>query len=141
MVNPFLQKIPKPWGYELIFTPPEAPTVGKLLHINAGCRFSLQYHEIKEETLVLISGGAKITYGSDQNNLSEETMKRNFGYFVSKGLIHRVEAITDCNIFESSTKEEGITVRLQDDYQRANETQEDRTRNRKVQSSKCKVQS
>ena len=141
MVNPFLQKIPKPWGYELIFTPPEAPTVGKLLHINAGSRFSLQYHEMKEETLVLTSGEAKIFYGSDQNNLTEELMKPLFGYFLPKKAVHRIQAITDCDILESSTKEEGTTVRLQDDYQRANETQEDRTRNRKVQSSKCKVQS
>ena len=130
MVNPFLQKIPKPWGYELIFTPPEAPTVGKLLHINAGSRFSLQYHEMKEETLVLTSGEAKIFYGSDQNNLTEELMKPLFGYFLPKKAVHRIQAITDCDILESSTKEEGTTVRLQDDYQRKDETEEERNQNR-----------
>jgi len=130
MVNPFLQKIPKPWGYELIFTPPEAPTVGKLLHINAGSRFSLQYHEMKEETLVLTSGEAKIFYGSDQNNLTEELMKPLFGYFLPKKAVHRIQAITDCDILESSTKEEGTTVRLQDDYQREDETEEERNQNR-----------
>ena len=131
MVNPFLQKIPKPWGYELIFTPPEAPTVGKLLHINAGSRFSLQYHEMKEETLVLTSGEAKIFYGSDQNNLTEELMKPLFGYFLPKKAVHRIQAITDCDILESSTKEEGTTVRLQDDYQREDETEEERLLKRK----------
>ena len=126
MVNPFLQKIPKPWGYELVFTPPGAPTVGKLLHLNAGSRFSLQYHEIKEETLILVSGEAKITLGENENNLTTEEMRKNSGYFIPKGLIHRCEAITDCDIFESSTKEEGTTVRIEDDYMRKDETEEER---------------
>ncbi len=126
MVNPFLQKIPKPWGYELVFTPPEAPTVGKLLHLNAGSRFSLQYHEIKEETLILVNGEAKITLGENENNLTTEEMRKNSGYFIPKGLIHRCEAITDCDILESSTKEEGTTVRIEDDYMRKDETEEER---------------
>ncbi len=126
MVNPFLQKIPKLWGYELVFTPPEAPTVGKLLHLNAGSRFSLQYHEIKEETLILVNGEAKITHGENENNLTTEKMRKNSGYFIPKGLIHRCEAITDCDILESSTKEEGTTVRIEDDYMRKDETEEER---------------
>lgn len=132
MLKPFLQKIPKPWGYELIFTPPEAPVAGKLLHLNAGCRFSLQYHEIKEETLILIKGEAKITLGESENNLVTEEMRKNSGYFIPKGLVHRCEAITDCDILESSTKEEGTTVRLQDDYARKNESEIDRVNERKT---------
>lgn len=124
-------KIEKPWGYELIFTPPEAPAVGKLLHINSGTRISLQYHEIKEETLTLINGKANFIYGTDQNNLTSEEMAQYNGYFVNKGLIHRVEAITDCDILESSTKEEGKTVRLQDDYARKDESGADREQERK----------
>lgn len=127
----FKIKVEKPWGYELVFTPPEAPTVGKLLHLNAGARISLQYHDIKEETLTLISGKAFFVYGRDQNNLTTEEMKQYHGYFVGKGLVHRVAAITDSNILESSTKEEGTTVRLHDDYQRKNETEEERKLNRK----------
>lgn len=127
----FQIKIDKPWGYELIFTPPEAPSAGKLIHLNAGSRFSLQYHEVKEETLVLIAGEAKIIFGEDRNNLSEEPMKTNFGYFIPKMMIHRIQAVTDCDILESSTKEEGTTVRLEDDYSRGDETEEERLLKRK----------
>lgn len=130
-MKPFQIKVEKPWGYELIFTPPEAPAVGKLLHINSGARISLQIHEIKEETLTLINGKANFIYGTDQNNLSNEEMVQYHGYFVNKGLIHRVEAITDCNILEASTKEEGNTVRLQDDYARKDESGADREQERK----------
>lgn len=128
----FQIKVDKPWGYELIFTPPEAPVVGKLLHINAGSRISLQYHEIKEETLVLISGEAKIIFGEsrDLGDLRDEKMIPMSGYFIPKGLIHRVQAITDCDILESSTKESGTTVRLQDDFARIDETEEERLKSR-----------
>ena len=126
----FEKKIVKPWGHEIIFTPPEALAVGKLLHINAGAKISLQYHEIKEETLILINGEAKIVFGLDKNNLTEKLMKPNVGYFISKGLIHRIIAVSDCDLFESSTKEEGVTVRIEDDYNRGNETEEERTTNR-----------
>jgi len=114
-------KVKKPWRYEIIFTPPDASTVGKLLHLKAGCRFSLQYHEIKEETLVLINGRANIFVGG-----VKEEMRPNHGYLITPRLIHRCEALSDCDIFESSTKEEGTTVRIEDDYHRKDETEEER---------------
>ena len=42
MMTPYSQKIEKPWGYELIFTPPESLVVGKILHLKEGLRFSYQ---------------------------------------------------------------------------------------------------
>ena len=129
-MKPFQIKVDKPWGYEFIFTPPESCAVGKLLHLNAGSRFSLQYHEIKEETLVLVKGEAKISYGESESGLVEEMMKLNFGYFIDKGLIHRVQATTDCDILEASTPETGKTVRLKDDYNRGDETETERKHNR-----------
>lgn len=125
-LKPFVQKVAKPWGYELILNPPEAPATAKILHLNAGCRFSLQYHETKEETLVLVRGEAKIIYGSNENELQEQIMEKSQGYFIPKGMVHRCQSIEDCDIFESSTPEVGTTVRLQDDYARKDETEEER---------------
>lgn len=129
-MKPYQQKVKKPWGYELVLTPPEANAVAKILHINKGSRFSLQFHEKKAETLVLINGEAKLTWGNEKGKLYEEKMKNGRGYFIPRGLIHRCEAITGCDIFESSTKEEGTTVRLEDDYSRKDETEEERSKNR-----------
>jgi len=131
-VLPFQQKIDKPWGYELILNTPSSPITAKILHINSGCQFSLQYHEIKEENLTLVSGEAKIILGGvkEIGDLREETMEKYKGYFIPKGLAHRCRAITDCDIFESSTLELGTTVRLQDDYGRKDETEEERLKNR-----------
>jgi len=115
----FSQKIIKPWGYELIFTPPQSPVTGKILHLKAGKRFSYQYHDKKQETLCLIKGEAKII-------INEKTMKMKLlkGYFIAPMVKHRCWALTDCDILEASTKEEGNTVRLEDDYNRPTETEE-----------------
>ena len=41
----------KPWGHELIWARTDR-YVGKILHINQGESLSLQYHEVKEETIM-----------------------------------------------------------------------------------------
>lgn len=116
-MKPFAQKILKPWGYELIFSPPDSLVVGKILHINAGARFSYQYHDKKSETLCLLSGQAKIIIEG-----KEILMENRKGYFISPMTKHRCQATTECDILEASTKEEGNTVRLEDDYNRPTET-------------------
>ena len=45
----------KPWGYELHWAKTDR-YVGKLIHVNAGHALSLQYHNLKDETIYLQSG-------------------------------------------------------------------------------------
>jgi len=115
---PNCQRVEKPWGYELILTPPEAKAVGKILHVSAGFKLSYQYHDQKEETLVLLSGQAKIIL--DDQEIIMEPQK---GYFIPPFFKHRIIAVTDCDLMESSTPETGNTFRLSDDYQRPTETE------------------
>lgn len=124
--TPFQIKIEKPWGYELILTPPESPVTGKILHLNAGARFSYQYHDKKEETLTLVSGQALLILEDENGKLQEIKMEPKKGYFIRPFQKHRAKGITDCDILEASTKEEGNTVRLEDDYARGTETEEER---------------
>ncbi|MFA4995702.1 MAG: hypothetical protein WC536_01005 [Patescibacteria group bacterium] len=125
--SPFCEKINKPWGYEIIFTPEDAPVVGKIIHVNAGKRLSLQYHDEKIEALCLIKGEAKITLGDKNCKTIEISMELNKGYFMQPGQIHRVSAVTDIIFVESSTPEIGNTIRLEDDNNRSDETGEMRT--------------
>lgn len=118
------QIVDKPWGKEIILTTLNLPYTSKILKINAGHRLSLQYHEQKLETLCLISGEANLIWGKDINNLNTEKMLPQTGYTITPGTIHRFEAITDSELFESSTGEIGITHRLQDDAHRPDETDE-----------------
>ena len=54
MVND-VTRVDKPWGYELHWAKTDR-YVGKLIHVNAGHALSLQYHNIKDETIYLQSG-------------------------------------------------------------------------------------
>ena len=121
--KPHYQKINKPWGYEILLTSSESPVTGKILHLDDGKRFSLQYHDKKEETLTLISGEAYIILENDQGEMKKIKMETNKGYFIRPFQKHRCQGIKDCLILEASTKEEGNTVRLEDDYGRGTETE------------------
>ena len=47
-------KVDKPWGHELIWAKTDR-YVGKILHIKAGEALSLQYHRVKDETIMVLS--------------------------------------------------------------------------------------
>lgn len=111
-------KIIKPWGFEIKLTEDSLPYASKIAFTSAGKRWSLQFHDIKTETITLLSGKAKLTVGS--NNID---MITNTGYTVFPNTIHRFEAITDCVTIEASTPEIGNTTRLEDDYSRPTETE------------------
>ncbi len=50
-----IARVEKPWGYELHWAKTER-YVGKLIHVNAGHALSLQYHNVKDETIYLHAG-------------------------------------------------------------------------------------
>lgn len=121
---PFVKRVEKPWGYEIIYSPDDAPATGKILHVNAGKRLSLQYHDVKRETICLIKGEALITLSNENDKQVEINMELNKGYHVVPGQVHRVTAVTDIDFIEASTPEIGNTFRLQDDSNRETETEE-----------------
>ena len=120
-IPPYSQKINKPWGYEIVFTPKNLERVGKILFIKKGCRLSLQYHDQKEETLCLFQGKAKIWLEDKKGQIKTLYMKPQMGYTILKGQKHRLKALEDSFIFEVSSPEKGTTYRLEDDYQRRSE--------------------
>lgn len=123
-IEPFQKKIEKPWGHEVLYTPPHAGRVGKILFIKAGRRLSLQYHDAKEETLCLMSGKALIWLENEQGVVEKNPMELHKGYFVALMQKHRVEAVEDSFVIEVSDEERGNTYRLEDDYARGTETEE-----------------
>lgn len=127
---PYIKKVEKPWGYEFHWVPENAPYLGKILHLNAGKRYSLQYHDEKRETQILINGRCYRIGDNVKGELETIEMKPFQGYDILPGQRHRLHAITDCDVVEVSTPEIGITYRLEDDYKRPNETPEQRKKER-----------
>ncbi len=108
--------------------PDGMPYMGKILHINEGKRFSLQYHDKKSESWYLMSGRAKIIWDGDGGQLEEVEMEKRKGYSVDAKQRHRMQGITDCEIIEVSMPEVGITYRLEDDYSRAGRNEDAKER-------------
>lgn len=121
---PFIKKVDKPWGYELIFTSQELPYTGKLMHIKAGKRLSLQVHDKKQETQILISGKCNSIIENVNREMEIIDMVPMQGYTMMIGQKHRLQSVEDCDVFEVSTPEIGNTYRLEDDYARPTETEE-----------------
>ena len=130
--TPFGSTVTKPWGWELHWTRADLPYVGKVIHINAGCRLSLQIHEAKCESWLLIRGKAKVIWENVHGELEEVRLQPGLGYSCSVGQRHRLVGITDCEVIEVSTPEVGTTWRLEDDFDRPNETEQVRARERQA---------
>lgn len=122
--NPYIKKVSKPWGYEIHWVTEDEPYMGKIIHINAGSRLSLQYHDQKKESWYLIRGEAKVIWDNSLGELIETVLEEGMGYTTSIGQRHRLVGITECDIIEVSTPEIGTTFRLEDDYSRSDETEE-----------------
>ena len=65
-----MNKINKPWGYEVIIEHNEK-YVMKKLKMNKGHKCSIQYHEKKKETVYVLSGKLKVYIGDKMTNLEE----------------------------------------------------------------------
>lgn len=109
-------KVDKPWGYELHWAKTDR-YVGKVIHIEAGHALSLQYHNQKDETIYLQSGRLLFEI-KEGDALVEREMKPGEAVHVTPKTVHRMTAITDCDVFEVSTPELHDVVRLEDRYGR-----------------------
>lgn len=114
------RKVEKPWGYELIWAETD-DYVGKILHVQAGEALSLQYHEVKDETLHLLRGTMKFWVAPVGDELEEVVLAEGESFRVPPRTVHRMEAVTDCDILEASTAHLDDVVRLRDRYGRAPE--------------------
>src|SRR5947208_2094291 len=121
--EPYAQRVDKPWGHELLFTPPEKGYAGKLLCVRAGCRLSLQYHDEKAETILLLRGRAQLQADGSDGELQTIELRPGVGYSNVPGQRHRLIALEDSEFIEASTPECGTTYRLEDDYDRSHETE------------------
>ena len=115
-----IRRVPKPWGYELIFAKTNR-YVGKILHINKGESLSLQYHEMKEETLYVVDGELKLTIEHDGDR-RELPLRKGEAFHIPPRLIHRMVAVVDTDVAEVSTPELDDVIRLEDRYGRAGTT-------------------
>lgn len=105
-------RVEKPWGYEVRWAVTDR-YLAKILHINRGEALSLQYHERKDECILLTRGVLDLELDGQVHRLLPGDSVR-----INPGTRHRMTAVEDCDVFEVSTPEIDDVVRLEDRYGR-----------------------
>lgn len=111
-------RVEKPWGYEIHFALVDGKYCGKSLHVNEGQALSLQYHQLKEETISVQSGRLLFEVGHGDDNLESFELLPGESVHVRPGTRHRMTALVDTVVLEASTTELDDVVRLNDRYGR-----------------------
>ena len=112
------RRVEKPWGWELVWAETEA-YVGKLLFVRAGESLSLQYHEVKDESWLVHEGRARLELGDVGGELEAIEIATGDAFRFRPGTLHRVTALEDTLVLETSTPHLDDVVRLEDRYGRA----------------------
>lgn len=130
--EPYVRRVEKPWGWEIHWTPDNLPYMGKILHVNEGKRLSLQVHDKKQESWYLLSGNGIVVIENQNGEMEEVELEEGKGYTCHLGQKHRLKGGNGgCDILEVSTPEIGNTFRLEDDFNRNTETEEEREKRNK----------
>ena len=111
-------RVEKPWGYELIWAKTDR-YVGKILHVSAGHGLSCQYHNVKDETLHVLSGEIILTLEPPGGTAARRTYRAGESIHIPARLIHQLDALVDTDVLEASTPELDDLVRLKDRYGRS----------------------
>jgi mannose-6-phosphate isomerase len=114
------KRVDKPWGHEIWWARTER-YVGKLLHVKKGESLSLQYHNVKDETILIQSGRLLFETRSagEEGELRKVEMVPGDVFHITPGTLHRMTGLEDTDIVEVSTPELDDVVRLEDRYGRA----------------------
>jgi quercetin dioxygenase-like cupin family protein len=113
--------VEKPWGHELWYALTDR-YAGKILHVEAGQRLSLQYHDDKDESNYLLSGRLKLIKGASADALTETVIEPGHTWRNLPGEVHTIEAIETSDVLEVSTPEVDDVVRISDSYGREGTT-------------------
>ena len=112
--------IMKPWGHEIRFAENDK-YLGKILFIAQGKRLSRQYHQQKDETIMVYHGTLTLELGMPGTSTFEtKTLGYGERFRILPGVVHRFCALHNqpVTLIEVSTPQIDDVVRLEDDYKR-----------------------
>ncbi len=116
------RRVEKPWGHELIWAHTDR-YVGKMLVIEAGKRLSLQYHERKDESILVVRGRLRLELENDRGVLVTHELGPGDHRRIPTGRKHRFSGIERVELVEVSTPELDDVVRISDDFGREGTTE------------------
>lgn len=122
-----LYRVDKPWGHELWINGQHPRYALKEIYLRAGSKTSLQYHNFKQETNVLFKGRTNLHYKTSDSIKNDDVASGDLAAVelapissidVVPGVLHRLEALTDILLYETSTPHLDDVVRVADDSMR-----------------------
>ena len=122
-----LKKVVKPWGNEIWINGEHAHYAFKRIEIKAGTKTSLQYHRFKKETNLIFGGKARLFYKKNASVENDFVQADDIGSIelepvtsidVPPQNLHRLEALSDVLLFETSTPHLDDVIRVSDDSAR-----------------------
>ncbi len=117
------RRVDKPWGHEEIWAHTER-YVGKVLVIRPGKRLSLQYHEQKDESILVLEGTLRLHLEGDDGEVAIHDLPAGSNRRIPTGRRHRFEAVDETvKLVEVSTPELDDVVRIEDDFGREGTSQ------------------
>ncbi|MEM9064126.1 MAG: hypothetical protein AAGB51_01410 [Planctomycetota bacterium] len=114
-----IKLVEKPWGEERWINGRSPGFAFKRIVLRAGFKTSLQYHEMKQETNLLLDGAAKLHHavsaGDHEGPTAAEPICGVTAVDIEPEILHRIEAVTDLVLFEVSTPHLDDVIRISDD--------------------------
>ncbi len=120
-------KVIKPWGYELWINSLNNNFAFKKIFIKKGFQTSLQYHNYKRETNMILEGEAGLFYKKNKMIKNMNVKTKDIGFKkLKKGtiinvfpkILHRIKALSNLTLYEVSSPHLKDVVRVQDDTAR-----------------------
>lgn len=107
------------WGKEILLALVPGKFSVKRIEMFAGEKGGLQFHHLKDEVGVMVSGEMIVRVGDAQGKLIEETVGPGAVFHFAPGLVHQTEAITDVVYLEASTPHFNDRVRVETEFGQA----------------------
>ncbi len=114
-------KVNKPWGHELWLNGEDQDYCLKEIFLKANNQTSLQYHHMKEETNILYQGQIQFVYQLEIDSSETKCIDLSSisSIHVKPMSVHRIKAVTDVLLYETSTPHLKDVVRIDDDTNRS----------------------
>jgi len=113
---------PRDWGEEILAAVIPGVLTLKLLKITKGNGGGLQYHRLKQEAGLLLSGKLLVRYENLLGEIEEHIVEEGESFVFPKESIHQEVALEDCVIVEASSPHLNDRVRVEQYFGGAAET-------------------
>lgn len=107
---------PREWGTEMLLLHSPEKYIMKMITMEKNAKGGLQYHRLKDEGGIMVSGSMEVRYDDGKGELISRIVKRGDAFHFPAGAVHQSIAHTDCCYIEVSTPHFNDRVHVEDKY-------------------------